>query len=76
MSAVVAVQNVHDAWPVADVETRPGAHARHEARVDAPRDDENVSSGHDAHTPLELAPTTDDHVPAGQALQRVAFVAA
>ena len=65
MSVVVALQKVHDAWPLADVDTRPGAHARHDARADAPGDGEKVSSGHCKHSSMDVAPTTALHVPLG-----------
>ena len=73
MSAVVAVQYAHAAWPVTDDVTDPGAHARHDARDGAPGEEENVLSGQGSHTELELAPTAEDHVPLGQATQLVAL---
>ncbi len=73
MSAVVEVQKAHAAWPVADVVTVPGAHARHDARDEAPGSAEKVLSGQGTHTALELAPTAEDQVPAGHATQLVAL---
>lgn len=71
MSAVVEVQYVHAAWPVAALDTVPGAHARHDARDGAPGSVENVLSGQATHTALELAPTAEDQVPLGHAVQLV-----